>query len=644
MMNTPMRKSIILLIHLLALGLCSRGQWYQPEKVNKKARFIYSNAITELQLGSWKTGCDLLLQAIKLEPRYVEAWLSLMSAYGEQKKYDSATLAFETAWKLDSVFSEEMLLPYSINLAGMGRFAEALEAVTRYAKPLKPDSRAAKAAAYRAKTYRFALDWQQANAQQGYEFKPINLGDSINSNRSEYYPSLTINDSLLIFTRAMGGIREDFFSSRLLPNGSYEAAKPVKGALNEEPSKGGLQITADGDMLFFAGNFQQSGYGDFDIYICTATPDGWSSPYNPGKAINTEYWESSPCISPDKRMLIFSSNRPGGYGGKDLYVSYRRPDGRWSLAENLGPTINTPADELAPYFHADNQTLYFTSGGHPGYGGSDLYLSRRKSNGEWEKPFNLGYPINTIDDDGSLIVAADGKTAYFASFRSDSKGGLDLYRFELPAYAQAKQTQWVQGRVYDAATRKGLPSAIELKNINDTGWVQRVVTDETGQYLITLPVGESYSLTVSRKGYLYYSDFFSVTLLDKDSSLQKDIPLQPIEVNAGIELKNIQFETNSYTLQKNSYAELDKLVQLLEENPAIKIEIGGHTDNTGNAADNLKLSQNRAKAVVEYLRQKGISQQRMTYKGYGDTKPIAPNDTEMGRAKNRRTEVKIISF
>lgn len=639
-----MHRSIWGFVLILMVSFGVKAQWYQPEKVNKKARFIYSNAVTELQMGSWKAGRDLLLQAIKLEPRYVEAWLSLMSAYGEQKKYDSAVIAFETAWKLDSVFSEDILLPYSINLAGMGRFGEALEAVNRYAKPLKPESRAAKAAAYRAKTYRFALDWQQANAQQGYEFKPINLGDSINSSRSEYYPSFTINDSLLVFTRAMGGIREDFFSSRLLPNGLYETSKPVTGALNEEPSKGGIQMTADGDMLFFAGNFQQSGYGDFDIYICTATPEGWSDPYNPGKAINTEYWESSPCISPDKRMLIFSSNRPGGYGGKDLYVSYRRPDGRWSLAENLGPVINTPADDLAPYFHADNQTMYFTSGGHPGYGGSDLYFSRRKSNGEWEKPFNLGYPINTIDDDGSLIVAANGKTAYFASYRSDSKGGLDLYRFELPVYAQAKQTQWVQGKVYDANTQKGLPSAIELKNTNDTTWVQRVVTDETGQYLITLPVGEAYSLTVSRKGYLYFSDFFNVTLLEKDSSLQKDIALQPIEVNTGIELKNIQFETNSYNLQKNSYAELDKLVQLLEENPSIKIEIGGHTDNTGAAADNLKLSQNRAKAVVDYLIAKGISAQRLTARGYGSTKPIGDNTTENGRQKNRRTELKVIEF
>jgi outer membrane protein OmpA-like peptidoglycan-associated protein len=301
---------------------------------------------------------------------------------------------------------------------------------------------------------------------------------------------------------------------------------------------------------------------------------------------------------------------------------------------NMGAGINTAADDLAPFIHADNQTLYFTSGGHPGYGGSDIYLIRRQPDGEWGKPENLGFPINTTDDDGSLIVAANGKTAYFASARTDSRGGLDLYRFELPEYARALKTQW----------EKGLPSAITLTSLQDSSWTERVVTDETGRYLITLPVGRSYSLTVSRQGYLYYSDAFNLEGNPTDSNYRKDIPLEPIQINASRTLKNILFETNSFRLSSTSFVELDKLVALLLENKSLNIEIGGHTDNVGNLADNLKLSTNRAKAVVDYLVLKGIDLNKLSFKGYGSTRPLTENDTEDGRAKNRRTEIKVTGF
>lgn len=633
---------MLALITLLLAGI-GHAQWYNPEKVNKKAQLAYHAAIDQLRSGQWASGKALLHVALKQEPRYVEAWLSLMSAYGEKKMYDSAVIAFETAWQLDSVYSEDMQLPFAINLAGAGRFEEAFESAQRYAATVNPDTRAGRAAAYRIKTYQFALDFKKSHAA-GFIFDPRNLGDSINSTRSEYYPSFTIDDSLLVFTRLMQGIREDFYSSRLQPNGQYGAATPIAGALNEEPSKGGIQMSPDGEWLFFAGNFPQKGLGDFDIYYCQATPSGWSEPFNLGTAINTDFWESSPCISPDKKTLFFSSNRPGGYGGKDLYFSERQPNGRWSLAMNMGAGINTAADDLAPFMHADNQTLYFTSGGHPGYGGSDIYLVRRQPDGSWGKPENLGYPINTTDDDGSLIVASNGRTAYFSSYRTDSRGGLDLYRFELPEYARALQTQWVQGKVYDQTTGKGLPSAIVMKSLSDSSWTQRVVTDETGRYLITLPVGQSYSLTVSRQGYLYYSDQFDLEGAALDSNFKKDIPLEPIKVNAGMALKNILFETNAFKLQPSSFTELDKLVTLLSENNSLQIEIGGHTDNIGNAADNLKLSTNRAKAVVEYLVSKGIAAERLKYKGYGSSKPVADNSTEAGRAKNRRTEIKVTGF
>ncbi len=620
------------------------AQWYNPEKMPKKAQDTYFQAIENLRAGQWENGRNQLYQTLKQEPKFVEAWLSLMGAYGEKKMYDSAVLSFQKGWQLDSIFSDDWLLPYTINLAGLGRFEEAHYWIDRYSKSVNPESRSGKAAAYRKETYAFAMDFAEKHRADSFRFNPLNLGDSINSVRSEYYPSFTIDDSLLVFTRKMQGIREDFFSSRLLPTGEYTAATTIAGKLNEQPAKGGINMAPDGDWLFFAGNFSGLGYGDFDIYQCLATPDGWSEPFNLGGNVNTEFWESSPAISPDKQTLFFSSNRPGGYGGRDIYMSTKTASGKWGLAVNLGPVVNTSVDDLAPFIHADNQTLYFTSGGHPGYGGSDLYITRLGPAGEWSVPENLGYPINTITDEGSLIVAANGTTAYFASFRSDSRGGLDLYRFELPMYARAKKTQWVKGKVFDKVTGRGLPSAIDVADTETGSYVHRLVTDETGNYLATLPVGKNYSFTVSRKGYLYFSDRFFLANENADSNFVKDIPLEPIVVNASIELKNIEFETGSAKLQQASFTELDKLVNLLKENEGVKVEIGGHTDNVGNAAENLKLSQSRAKSVVDYLITKGIAPQRLIAKGYGSTKPIGDNATETGRARNRRTELKVIGF
>ncbi len=637
---------IVSIIFVLTASLLSGlfGQWYNPENMNKKSQATYFQAIENLRAGQWETGRNLLYQTLKQEPKFVEAWLSLMGAYGEKKRYDSAILSFEKAWKMDSIFSESWLLSYTINLAGSGRFKDAAQWINRYLQTVSPESRTGKAAAYRKKTYDFALAFEEKKAGSNFSFNPVNLGDSINSSRSEYYPSFTIDDSLLVFTRRMQGFREDFYASQLLANGKYTAARTLEGSLNEEASKGGINMAPDGELMFFAGNFPAGGYGDFDIYSCQATPDGWSIPYNLGENINTEFWESSPSISPDKQTLYFSSNRPGGLGGKDIYMSKRNANGKWGPAVNMGPVINTSADDLAPYIHADNQTMYFTSGGHPGYGGSDLYLTRLGPGGEWSIPENLGYPINTIDDDGSLIVAANGTTAYFASFRSDSRGGLDLYRFDLPDYARARKTKWVKGRVFDKVTDKGLPSGIEVTDNESGALIHSLITDESGNYLVTLPTGRNYSFTVSRKGYLFFSDRFYMEKENADSSFTKDIPLEPIIVNASLELKNIEFETGSARLEKSSFVELNKLADLLQENEGLKVEIGGHTDNVGNAADNQKLSQNRAKAVVDYLIEKGIDIKRLLAKGYGSTKPIADNQTEAGRARNRRTEMKVIGY
>jgi outer membrane protein OmpA-like peptidoglycan-associated protein len=636
------KKTTLLLFYVLSIVNCLSAQ-YDPIKISKKTLSVYMQALEKANGRDFKGAIDLLNECIRMEPKYVDAFLSLGGVYGQLKNYKSSTDNYEKAFAIDSNYTNEYKLPYSIDLAGQGRFQDALNTINSLLNNEKIPPATRRAAEYRKKTFQFAVDYAAGHSNSTYQFTPVNLGDSINTASSEYYPSITINDSLFVFTRRGAGIREDFVESTILPNHEYSRSKAISGSINEEPSKGAINISQDGDWLIFAGNFPSKGLGNFDLYISYQTPQGWSEPINLGPQINTEFWESSPSLSSDKNMLYFSSDRPGGYGGKDLYVSHRLPNGKWSDALNMGASVNTTGDELAPFIHADNNTLYFTSDGLPGYGGSDLFVMRRKNATEWNTPENLGYPINTIESDGSLFIASNGVDAFYSSDRADSHGGLDLYRFELRPDIRPARTLYVRGTVFNKKNDKGIPATVELID-NSTGELNsKVQTDEQGNYFITLPVGKDYVFNVNRKGYLFYSDNFLLGQVAPDSTYEKNIPLQPIEVNASIILKNIFFETNKFQLDPKSQAELDKIVQLLNDNPTLKIEISGYTDNVGKPPDNLSLSNNRAKSVVSYLIGKGIVSQRLVAKGYGETKPVADNATEEGKARNRRTELRVIS-
>ncbi len=615
---------------------------YDPSKVNSKAVSFFEKAFQRAQGGNYPEAIALLNNAIQIDANYLEAYLSLAGVYGEMKNTKKSIANYEKAFAIDSNFSNEYRLPYSINLAREGRFNDALNAINALISHGKAGPNTLKAADYRRKSYQFAVDYAASHPNTETGFVPINLGDSVNTYKSEYYPSITIDKKVFVFTQHGSGIREDFMQCTILPNHQYSKAQLIPGSLNDEPSKGGINISQDGEWLIYAGNFPGKGFGNFDLYISYNTPQGWSEPQNLGPAINTDYWESSPSLSPDKKILYFSSNRPGGKGGKDLYMS-RNVNGKWQKAENMGSLVNTAGDELAPFIHADNNTLYFTSDGLQGYGGSDLFIMRRKNADEWNAPENMGYPINTIENDGSLFITSEGVDAYYASDRSDSRGGLDLYRFELRKDLRPSKTLWVQGQVFDKKTKNGLPSTVELIDLKNNVTISKIQTDEQGYYLITLPVGKDYAFNVNRRGYLFYSDNFLLAERSPDSTYEKNIPLQPIEVNASIVLNNIFFETNKYELKTESQAELDKVVQLMNDNPTLRIEISGHTDNVGKPADNMALSNNRAKAVIKYLTTKGIAAQRMLAKGYGATKPVADNKTEEGKARNRRTELKVVA-
>ncbi len=640
-MNTASRKIVIGFFFLQLTVMQGFAQWYNPDKVNKKAQQLNEEAYEAAQEGNYTGAITLLDKALQADPKFLDAILSKAGIYGNLKNYPLSVKEYENAFKLDAQYSDVYLLPYSISLAGTGNFSKALEAVNKFLQNPTLNAQSKKAGNFRKSTYKFALDYAVLHPEAAAAPAHQNLGDSINTIHLEYFPSLTIDGKSMVFTRRINS-DEDFYVSNFI-NGSWSKARPIEGRVNTNLNEGAQNISQDGEWLVFTGCNYPEGLGSCDLYISYKTKSGkWTEPQNLPGVINSEFWESSPCLSPDKRDLYFSSNRTGGFGGKDIWVSHQNANGRWTEPVNLGPVINTSSDEGCPFIHADNQTLYFNSNGHAGYGATDLFLSRKKDDFNWSTPQNLGYPINTIDDEGSLIVASNGKTAYYASDGADTKGGLDIYSYQLPDSSRAAKTLWVNGKVFDKKTGEGLPSLVELFEVNSSRMVSRLQTDENGHYLITLPVGKDYVLNVNRKNYLFYSDHFSLPSNQVDTSFYVDIPLQPIETGASIVLKNIFFDSKKWELKPGSQTELNKVVQLLNDNPALKIEITGHTDNIGNPADNLILSENRAKSVVKYLIANGIAPGRLMSKGYGETRPIAPNNSEENRAQNRRTELKVL--
>ena len=611
---------------------------YDPNKVPKKAQQIQEQAYQAAMNGEYDNSLKLLGDALKVYPEYVDAYLSRGGVFSSLKNYEAAVADFKKGFSMDSAYSSTFLLPYSIALAGNGQFEKALAKVNDFLKTPNLNQQSIKAGEYRKASYELALQ----NQTENYRYKLQNMGNAINGTHLEYFPSFTIDGSKIIFTRRINQ-DEDFFESEW-KNGEWSVAKPVAGRINTQYNEGAQTLSQDGNWLIFAGCNYPEGAGSCDLYISYKTKNGtWTEPENLGPNINTEFWESSPSLSPDKNELFFASNRPGGFGGRDIYVSNRNSNGRWGKPINLGPAINTKGDDGCPFIHADNQTLYFNSNGHAGFGLTDLFVTKRTAENGWSAPKNMGYPINTIDDEGSLIVASDGKTGYFASDGKDTKGGLDIYSIELKEDLRAAKTLWVKGKVYDKVTGKGLPSLVELTELESNTDFSNIQTDEEGNYLVTLPQGKDFGFFVNRKGYLYFSENFSLKERGLDSAVTLNIPLQPISAGANVLLKNIFFETNKADLKPESQAELDMVARLLADNPKLVIEIGGHTDNIGTPKDNLELSTKRAGAVVKYLIDQKIPVARLKSKGFGETKPMAANSDEKGRAQNRRTELKVIS-
>ena len=401
-------------------------------------------------------------------------------------------------------------------------------------------------------------------------------------------------------------------------------------------------ITPDGKTLYYTICNKPGGFGSCDVYYSTKTATGWSDPINAGAAINTSATETQPCISADGKTLYFVSDRVGGLGKLDIWVSQLQADGKWGKPENMGPSINSAGVDEDPFLHADGETFYFSSDGRPGFGDDDIYYSRKGKDGKWAVAENMGYPINSFHKEWGMFITRDGNTAYYSTDRFNKDGNWDICTFAVPELLKPLPVTFVKGIVTDLATKKPLTAALEFVDVA-TGQIinHKQSANYDGSYLVTLPYGREYAVNILLKGYLFYSQHFTLKDVKAGDTYTKDIELAPIINGKSVVLNNIFFESKSFELQKESEIELNKLAQFLRENPTVKLEIQGHTDNVGTSAANLELSNNRAKKVLEYLVKAGVDNGRLTSKGYGETKPIVPNDTEEGRAKNRRTEFKV---
>ncbi len=478
----------------------------------------------------------------------------------------------------------------------------------------------------------------------------MRLPDSINTPKNEYWPTLTADNSTLIFTRlitdprALQGVHEDFYMSSLSKDG-WSKAVPIRN-INSLENEGAQTISADGRFMIFTGCGQDDSFGSCDLYYSFKIGDTWLPPRNLGADINTDAWETQPALSADGSVLYFVSNRTGGKGKMDIWRSRLlgfSPEGRmnWSPPENLN--INTPADDMSPFIHHDNETLYFSSTGYGGEGGFDIFLSKEDSTLGFSPPHNLGKPVNTKNNELGFIVNARGTRAYFVSDREHDNQ--DIYAFNLPKEHQPKRVYYIKGQVLNKETKAPVLARLNLLNLQTNESEYAVFSDlETGEYMLCLGDEKEFALNVSSEEFLFYSEHIS--LLENDSLVQniKNIELDPIALGKTFVLNNLFFDFDKSTLKPASLNELEKLVEFLNQNSLLVVEIGGHTDNRGSDSYNQKLSLDRAHSVQNYLIKKGIDSQRLKSQGYGATEPLLPNTTEENRAQNRRTEVKIIQI
>ena len=603
---------------------------------NKKAKEHFNTALFHFNSYQTEKALEFVDKAIDKDDKFIDAYMLKGDILGILGKFDESEQTFD---KLLSFSPEYVKAYYSKGKMQFmaQRYAKAQASIEKFLTYPYAQKSYKDECELILKSCQFAV----TQLENPVPFKPINLGPNINSPENDYFPGLTADEQRLYFTRLLQGRNEDFYQS-VLVDSVWQKAKNMGAPVNTAENEGFVSISTDGQYIFFTACNRPQGLGSCDLYFSKLVGDQWKAPINMQNPVNTGAWESQPSLSYDGKDIYFSSNRPGGYGGSDIWVT-SFVNNRFTEPRNLGPTINTAEDEQCPFIHMDNKTLYFSSKGWPGMGNSDLYFSKRDADGNWKQPTNLGYPINTGADEISLIVNRRGNWAYFSSNMPGGYGALDIYGFELYEGARPEALSYAKGDIYDAETKQKLEANIELIDLATDEVVMTSRSNiKTGEFLMVLQPHHDYMLNVNKEGYLFHSENFALKEFPSDKPFLISVPLSLIKVGEKVILRNVFFDTDQFDLKDESKSELKKLVDLLKSQPKLKIEIGGHTDNTGSKQKNSTLSQNRAKSVYDFLLTQGISADRLSYKGYGDSKPIADNATPEGRQKNRRTEFTIV--
>lgn len=630
-----------LIFFLFPLSIFSQVPEKTPAKYMKEADEY-------MRVEDWESSLAIYIKLLTQMPEDGLLNYKIGLCYSKSFQKDEAKYYFEKALQIlgekniDSEGLKSIARIYHLTYD----FDKAIEFYTKYLAMLpEKDSRNEQA----KKELQYCINAKELSLKK-LDLKIENLGPVINSNFPDYAPVISADEAILIFTSrrddTKGGGRDPednlFFEDIYISykqNESWTSPAKISEAVNSDSHDASVGLSADGQTLFIYRDVNNG-----DLFSTRLIGSEWIEPAPLGKTINTKYWEPSITISGDGNIIYFSSDMPGGFGGKDIYVSKKLP-GTFGYGKplNLGKVINTADDEDGPFIHPDGKTLYFSSKGHYSMGGYDIFKTEIDSTNIWSEPENLNPPINTPEDDIYFVLSADGKHGYYASARPGGFGDKDIYLIQMPEKEKPKPVIVLKGFLTDKENGKPVGAKIIVRDNESSEIIS--ITDAnsvTGQYLVVLTPGKNYGITVDNPSYLFHSENVDIPNLNSFDVLYKNIKLQKVSVGTQIVLRNIFFDTGKADLRKESKSELERIFKFLKEKSGIKVEIAGHTDNVGTDENNKILSENRAQSVVDYLIKAGISSERLQARGYGESLPIATNDTDEGRQQNRRTVMEIL--
>lgn len=638
---------IIMLTVLLFSTDSLSGQDYKFTSQNRKALKHYRSAEQAYVYEDYASTAAWLNKALKKDSDFIEAWLLMGDTYSELNEKDEAILAYRKAIELDPDFFPQVYFFLGTLCFEQANYAESIdyfEELLAYQEITSDRRRLGKRGLKRSQfAYESVL---HPSAEE-----PQSMGDSINTGADEYINFVDETSNWLVFTRkvsaetaiADGQAFAEGFYETTFNHGSWKMAMNLPLYWQENLDLGGMSLSVDGRKMYFSGCQWPNGFGSCDLYISYRKGKKWEAPTGLGSNVNSQWWDSQPVISSDGKELLFSSKRNAGKGGADIWKSRKLPNGKWSPPINLGDSINTGGDEMAPFLHADGKTLYFSSTGGLGLGGFDVFVSRKDSLGRWLKAKNLGYPINTKHHEINLFVSLDGSKTWVSSDRTGGKGGFDIYRVPTTRMALPEKVLFVKGVVLDEKSKRPLEAEVQLTNLLKN-WIEDSTSSDpiTGEFLLVLHPGIDYAFNITKIGYLFYSKNMNLSTDSIADHIEQVFELTPIHKGKQITLDNIFFDFNSANLKPASRGELNKLLDLLKYNTELRLLIAGHTDSIGSDLYNQKLSTDRAAAVYHFLIENGVVAERLEYKGFGANKPVSSNEEEEGRRKNRRTEIVVL--